>query len=156
MSLFAIEGTLTALGQCEFDNLIVVYAYIEITKATGERVLVEKVAVCSDVSARLRLGQEGEFFIDRIRQVAPAVRCQLWGLKSDGVTTLDSKDLRRRISAALLVQGILMLPLFGAGLLMIIPALIRLMASGPAERRKLFYGAESPSPNKQAHRVAHI
>jgi hypothetical protein len=91
MSLFAIEGTLTALGQHEFDNLVVVYAYIEITKSTGERVLVEKVGVCGDVAARLRLGQQGEFFVDRIRQSAPVMRCQLWGLKEEGVATIDSK-----------------------------------------------------------------
>ena len=152
MSLFAIEGTLTALGQSEFDNLIVVYAYIEITKPTGERVMVEKVAVCDDVSARLRLGQEGEFFVDRIRKAASSVRCQLWGLKADGVATLDSKDMRQRISAAQLTRGILMLPLFGIGILMFIPALMMLASY----RRRLFYGADCVAPNRQEHRVAHI
>ena len=49
-----------------------------------------------------------------------------------------------------------MLPAFGMGLLMIIPALMRLARSGSSDRRKLSYGADCPPRIRQEHQVAHI
>lgn len=72
MSLVLIPGTFTALWQSFFNNDIMIYAYVEISKPDRERVLIEKVAVCSDVASRLRLGHEGEFFIDRIFKTGSA------------------------------------------------------------------------------------
>lgn len=141
MGLISIEGTLSSIGQSKFDNDIIIYAYIEITKPSGERALVEKVAVCNDVAARLRLGQQGEFFIDRLFKNGPELRCQLWGLKADGTATLDSRNLRTPIMIMRILIGIPGILLFGLGLILIISSLIQLRTGGMMDRRRMFYGS---------------
>jgi hypothetical protein len=141
MTLFQINGTVTAIGQSEFDNVVTLYAYLEITEASGSRIAIEKVAVCSDVAARLRIGVSGEFFVDRMSRHS-GIRCQLWGIKTDGVAVLDSRDLRKRIAGLQLIWGLVLMPLAGIGLLLVVPALIRLAASGSEDRRRMFYGMD--------------
>lgn len=59
MNLFELEGTVTALGQCVFDNTGMIYAYITITDASGQRTMIEKVAVGNDIGAVLALDRAG-------------------------------------------------------------------------------------------------
>jgi hypothetical protein len=141
MSLFQINGTVTAIGQSVFDNVVTLYAYLEITEDSGQRVSIENVAVCSDVGARLRMGVSGEFFVDRISRNS-GIRCQLWAIKADGVAVLDSRDLRKRIATLQLMWGLVLTPFGGAGLFLVVPALFRLAASGSEDRRRMFYGTD--------------
>jgi hypothetical protein len=89
MGLFAINGTITAIGQSQFTSELTVYAYIEITEASGRRVTVERVAACNEADAALQLGLSGEFFFDKIFLFWRTYRCQLWGVQSDGLTVFD-------------------------------------------------------------------
>jgi len=141
MSLFHINGTVTAIGQSEFDNVVTLYAFLEITEASGRPISIEKVAVCSDVAARFKIGVSGEFFVDRISRHS-GIRCQLWGIKTNGVAVIDSRDLRKRIAALQLIWGLMLTPLAGIGLLLVLPALFRLAASGSEDRRRMFYGMD--------------
>jgi hypothetical protein len=141
MSLFQINGKVTAMGQSEFDNVVTLYSYIEITEDSGLRVTVEKVAVCNDVAAGLKMGASGEFFVDRISRHS-GIRCQLWGIKAEGVAVLDSRDLRKRIAALQLIWGLVLTPFGGVGLLLVVPALFRLARSGSQNRRRMFYGTD--------------
>lgn len=147
MSLFEIEGTITSIGQSEFDNDGTVYAYIEITDASGVRTLVEKVAVMNDVNSRLHLGLTGSFFVDRIFQFSK-VRCQLWGLKTAELAIMDRKNIRARMTTARFIMGIATLPFFGFGLLWIANAIWHLVLLSANDRTKMFgnsYSMASPS-----------
>jgi hypothetical protein len=141
MTLFQINGTVTAIGQSEFDNVVTLYAYLEITEDSGRLISIENVAVCSDVGARLRMGVSGEFFVDRISRHS-GIRCQLWGIKTDGVAVLDTRDLRKRIASLQLIWGLVLTPFAGIGLLLVVPALFRLAASGSEDRSRMFYGTD--------------
>ena len=144
MSLFSIKGTVTAIGQSQFDNALTIYAYLEITEASGRRVSIDKVAVCNDVAASLRLGQSSEFFVDRIFCYSQTCRCQLWGIKADGIATFDSIDIRKRVSFWQLVLGIMLTPVLGWVCLSFCPhALIRILTLSFADRRRMFYGSNS-------------
>lgn len=155
MSLFAIEGTVTAVGQSLFDNDVTIYAYIEITETSGRRVMVEKVGVCNDVATVFRAGMSGEFFVDRL-QSSRLFRCQLWGIKSEGREIFDSTDAREKIAIAQLIYGLLLTPLFGLGLLVAIPALFRLLQCITGARRRMFYGTANvmtAAPRQQVMRI---
>jgi hypothetical protein len=141
MTLFQIHGTITAIGQSVFDNVVTLYAYLEITDDSGRLISIENVAVCSDVGARLRMGVSGEFFVDRISRQS-GIRCQLWGIKADGVAVLDSRDLRKRIATLQLLWGIVLTPFGGVGLILLVPALFRLAASSSQDRSRMFYGSD--------------
>jgi hypothetical protein len=45
-----------------------IYAYITITDASGQRTMIEKVAVCNDIGAVLAVGQSGRFYVEPIIQ----------------------------------------------------------------------------------------
>jgi hypothetical protein len=142
MSLFSIKGTVTAIGQSQFDNSITFYAYLEITEPSGRRIKIDQVAVCNDIASALRLGQSGEFFVDRIFRFSKTYRCQLWGIKSDGVATIDSIDIRKRVAGLQFVLGILTIPIFGLGLLLAVPALFKILSLGAYNRNQMFYGSD--------------
>jgi hypothetical protein len=78
---------------------------LEVAAASGRRALIEKVAVCNEVVARRQVGMTGEFFVDQIFQFSQSFRCQLFGIKADGVAVLDSRDSERR-SEGFLPRGI--------------------------------------------------
>lgn len=143
MGLFSISGTVTAVGQSVFNNDIAIYAYIEITEASGRRVSVEKVAVCNDAASELQLGGAGEFFFDKIAVFDARFRCQLWGAKTDTAAVFDRRDIRKVFIGHNLLAGIVLLPLFGLGLLWLVPGLASLFVvlSGEVDRKKLFYGS---------------
>ena len=79
--LFSIKGSVTKIGQSEFNNNAELFAYIEITEPSGRRVMIEKVVISNDVGAAFAMGVAGEFFIDRMLKSGP-VRIQLWGIKT--------------------------------------------------------------------------
>jgi len=143
MGLFSISGTVTAIGQSLFNNDIAVYAYIEITEASGRRVSVEKVAVFNDAASGLQLGGTGEFFFDKMTFFDARFRCQLWGVKSDATAVFDRRDLRKRFIGRSLVAGVVLLPVVGIGLLWLLPGVANLCAvlSGGVDRKRLFYGS---------------
>ena len=143
MSLFSIEGTVTAVGKSQFDNALTIYAYPEITEASGRRVSIDKVAVCNDVSASFRLGQSGVFFVDRIFRSWPTYRCQLWGIKADGIATFDSIDMRKQAAFWQPSLGGMLLPFFGLGLVLLLPALVRILTPPSVSRGEMFYGSDS-------------
>ncbi|MET4195069.1 hypothetical protein ABIB89_007699 [Bradyrhizobium sp. JR3.12] len=93
MNLFEVEGTVTALGQNVFDNNVMIYAYIAITDVSGRRTLIEKVAVCNDIGAVLELGQSRHFYLDRLFNSNNTLRCQLWGLRADGLAVVDRHNI---------------------------------------------------------------
>jgi hypothetical protein len=142
MSLFSISGTVTALGQSAFTNDLTIFAYLEITEASGRRVSIEKVAVCNDVMARLELGAAGEFFVDRIFRFSQSFRCQLFGIKTDGVAVLDRRDLRKRTIVAQLILGLALTPVFGIGLLLVVPNLLKALTLFTLDRHATFYGPD--------------
>jgi hypothetical protein len=154
MSLFSIKGAVTAIGQSQFNNAITIYAYLEITEPSGRRVKIDQVAVCNDVAAAFRLGQSGEFFVDRIFRYSRTYRCQLWGIKADGIATLDSIDIRKRVSFGQFVLGIMLIPVFGLGFLLIIPPLIRLLTLSAVDRRQMFYGSDPAEAQRLSHQQA--
>lgn len=142
MSLSAISGTVTAVGQSVFTNDLTVFAYLEITEASGRRVSIEKVAVCNDVMARLELGATGEFFLDRIFRFSQSFRCQLFGIKTGGVAVLDRRDLRKRTIVAQLILCLALTPLFGIGLVLVVPNLLKAVTLFTLDRRATFYGPD--------------
>jgi hypothetical protein len=142
MSLFSISGTVTAIGQSEFTNDLTIFAYLEIAKASGCRVSIEKVAVCNDVVARLQLGATGEFFVDRIFRFSQTFRCQLFGIKTGGVAVLDRRDLRKRTIVAQLILGLALTPVFGIGLVLVVPNLVKALTLFTLDRRAMFDGPD--------------
>jgi hypothetical protein len=156
MGLFAIKGQVTAIGQSVFDNTLTIYAYVEITAVSGQRVMIEKVAVCNDISAALHMGLSGEFFVDRLFRLSQDLRCQLWGIKTDGTAVFDSRNLRVRIGVVKLMYGLLLTPIFGLGLLLIVPSLLLLLGCLSGNRRQMFYGSDNTVAQPQERRVVRI
>jgi hypothetical protein len=141
MNLFKLTGTVTALGQSIFDNDVAVYAYVEITDREGGRTMIEKVAVCNDVAAAFGVGCSGSFYIDRLFTGASAIRCQLFGVRTDRVAVFDRVDLREKTGLIKVGLGILTLPIIGLGLLLLLPGIHLLWLSAQHDRRKFFYKA---------------
>lgn len=143
MGLFSISGTVTAIGQSLFNSDLAIYAYVEITEASGRRVNVEKVAVCNDAATQLQLGSTGEFFFDKMYVLGGRFRCQLWGIKSESMAVLDRHDVRKLFIGHHIVLGIVLLPFFCIGLFWLLPGLASLwtVLSGGADRKGLFFGS---------------
>jgi hypothetical protein len=154
MSLFSIIGTVTAIGQSVFNNDLTIFAYVEITEATGRRVSIEKVAVCNDIMACLEIGAVGEFFVDRIFKFSKNFRCQMFGIKSNGVAVLDKRNLRTRTIIAQLIFGLALTPLFGVGLLLVVPSLFKAITFVTHDRHAKFYGADSEYARRLAQQQA--
>lgn len=139
MSLFELEGTLTAIGQNVFSNDGVLYAYLEVTAGDGRRTLIEKVGVCNDVGSQLAVGISGRFYVDRFFRSGP-LRSQLWGLKTDRVSIVDDTDLRKTIAAAQIMKGIPAILIFGLGLFLIASGIGLLVQSARYNRNNFFWG----------------
>lgn len=146
MSLFELEGTITAIGQSIFDNDGAVYAYLEITDQTGGRTTVDKVAVCNDVGAVLAIGLSGQFFVDRILRSSGPLRCQLWGIKTDRLAILDRKNLRRQIGLYNILRGIATIPILGLGFILIASGIRQLILADRYDRNRAFHGSAVPPP----------
>lgn len=142
MSLLTIKGTVTALGQSQFDNVVTIYAYIEITEPSGRRIQIEKVAVANDTAAQLDMGSIGEFFFDRMFVYGRRYHYQLWGIKAENMAVMDRVDARKMVMIHHIVLGTLLLP-FVIGAFWLLPGLGHLVTilSGSVNRDRLFYGA---------------
>lgn len=147
MGLYRLEGTISRLGQCEFDNDIVVYAYIEFVDAHGQRTLVKKVAVCVDIQAAIGEGVDGTFYFDELFVSGRRYLCQLWGLRNAERSILDGADLRRILAIVHLVRGILFTPVFAVGLPDLIAGVGQTwsLMSGSAVREKFFVRNDAAS-----------
>lgn len=154
MSLFELEGTITAIGQSVFDNDIAVYAYLEIIDPAGGRTMVEKVAVCNDVGAVLAVGLSGQFFVDRMFRSSGALRCQLWGVRTERVAVLDRRNLRTQIGLLNILRGIATIPVLGLGFILIASGIRLLILSEQHDRNRCFYrGAIPPALPVDAVRI---
>jgi hypothetical protein len=153
--LFEVEGTITAIGQSIFDNNGTIYAYIEITDDSGVRTVVEKVAVLNDVNSRLHLGLRGSFFVDRIYEFSSKLRCQLWGIKADGMVVVDRKNIRAQTATIRFIMGIATLPLFGLGLVWIVNAVWHVILLCANDRNKMLGNSQGmmPTPLPQTVRI---
>src|ERR1700694_1265804 len=140
MSLFAVKGAVTTVGQSMLDNDVELFAYIEITEPSGQRVMIEKIAVCNDVRAIFRMGMSGQFFVDRIFRSGD-LRCQLWGIKSGEREIFDRKNLRMQIALLQFFNGLIRIPILGLGLFIALPALVSLSRCIGRPRSRMFYGA---------------
>lgn len=108
--------------------------------------MIEKMGVFNDVGAVLAQGLTGRFYVDRILNGAGGLRCQLFGIRSDRAVVLDSKDLRKRIAALRLIDGIAMLPVLGLGLIFLVQGIILMVHCERHDRRRSFYGGSVPPP----------
>lgn len=143
MSLLNIKGTITAYGQSVVDNVMTIYAYIEITEPSGRRIQIDKVAVANDTAAVFALGGVGEFFLDKMFVYGRRYHYQLWGIKAENVAVIDRVDARRLVALHHIVLGTLLLPIGGIGAFWLFPGLAHMVAilSGSVNRDRLFYGS---------------
>ncbi|CEG09233.1 MAG: hypothetical protein J0G33_05555 [Afipia felis] len=143
MGLFNIAGTVTALGQSQFDNIHTVYAYIEITEPSGRRVQIDKVAVCNDTAALLAMETSGEFFFDKMFVYGRRYHCQLWGIKSDNMAVMDRTNVRIMVMWHHIILGLLLMPIGFLGSFWLFPGLGHLITilSGRVNRQERFYGS---------------
>ncbi len=153
--LFSVKGTVTTVGQSLFDNNGEIFAYIEVTESSGRRVMIEKVAIHNDIRMIFQMGLTGEFFVDRIFR-SGQVRCQLWGIKTGDREIFDRKNLRLYSGLSHLMYGLVIIPIFGLGLILVIPAALRLCRCIGAPRRRMFYGSgvsRMRAPQQQVMRI---
>jgi hypothetical protein len=143
MSLLSITGTVTAVGQSQFDNNLTVYAYLEITESSGRRCLIEKVAVCNETNASVQPGSAGQFFFEKMFVYGRRFHCQMWGIKSNDLAVFDRHNLRTVVTTHHILFGLFLLPVGGLGAFWLLPGLASLMTMlrGGANRRALFYGS---------------
>ncbi|MBR1225221.1 hypothetical protein JQ600_09855 [Bradyrhizobium sp. AUGA SZCCT0176] len=146
MNLFKVEGTVTALGQNVFDNNVMIYAYVVVTDASGRRTMIEKVAVCNDVGAVLELGINGRFYVDRLFNGNNVFRCQLWGVRADGLAVIDRHNLRLKTGLFKIVYGILTIPIFGIGLMLLFGGIRLLALNFQNDRQQMFKEGEGRLP----------
>src|SRR5258708_1938223 len=78
MALFCERGTISRLGQSEFNNDFCIYAFIEISTPEGERRLLKKIIVFSDMHAAMDVGMEGQFFFDDVFVHGRRYLAQFW------------------------------------------------------------------------------
>jgi hypothetical protein len=153
--LFAVSGSVTTIGQSEYNNNAQKFAYIEITEPSGRRVMIEKVVVSNDTGAIFAMGVTGKFFVDRVFRSGD-LRCQLWGIKTHDREILDRKNLRLQVSLVQLMYGLVTIPVFGLGLLLAIPALVRLFGCIGEPRQRMFYGSGVSHAPTSAEQVVRI
>jgi len=153
MGLYRISGTITRLGQCEFDNDYEIYAYVEVTGTIGRRTLVKKVAVFADIGSSIHQGLDGDFYFDEVFVPGGRAHCQLWGIRAPDRCVIDSVDLRANMMRFNLLCGILFTPVFGAGLVRLIAGIAQMISilTGAADRQRYFDTAidgpgDGPSP----------
>ncbi|PZA10770.1 hypothetical protein DNX69_15595 [Rhodopseudomonas palustris] len=140
MGLYALEGTITQFGQCQVDNDLVVYAYIEVVDAAGLRTLIKKVAVGVDVQALIEPGMEGTFFIDEFFVVGRRILSQLWGVSTTERDVIDSANLRTMLAASNMFRGIVFTPLMGLGIPYLLAGIGQCwsLIDGSGNRRRYF------------------
>lgn len=147
-----MKGTVTALGQSQFDNVVTIYAYIEITEASGRRIQIDKVAVANDAGTLLAMGSVGEFFFDKMFVYGRRYHYQLWGIKAENMVVMDRVDARKMVTIHHIIFGTLLLPIGGLGVFWLLPGLGHLvtMLSGRVHRDRFFFGS-NPAEIRRLH-----
>lgn len=140
MGLYLLRGTISQLGQCEFNNDLVIYAYIEIIDETGARTLVKKVAIAVDVQAVIEPGTHGAFFIDDVFVPGRNILCQLWGVSTEDREVIDHVNLRNILATANMFRGIIFTPVLGIGLPHLVAGIGQTwsLLNGTANRHRFF------------------
>lgn len=141
MGLYSLNGTISKFGQCEFDNDLVIYAFVEIVDAEGARTLVKKVAVCVDIQAAVGEGTTGEFFFDAVFVFGRRYLCQFWGIKTAERSVTDGANFRAILAPTNLILGIFLTPLFGYGLPRLIAGIGQSwsLLDGSGDRKSFFH-----------------
>lgn len=141
MGLYALKGTISQFGQCEVDNDLIVYAYIEVVDAAGRRTLVKKVAVSVDVQAVIELGLEGTFFFDEVFVVGRRILSQLWGASTSDRDVIDTTNLRTILAVTNMLRGIVFTPVLGLGIPYLLAGIGQTwsLIDGSANRRRYFH-----------------
>ena len=142
MGLFFLNGTISRLGQSEFNNDITIYAFIEIVDAAGARTLLKKVAVAVDVEAAIDQGVTGQFYFDEVFVFGRRYLSQFWGVRTATHSVIDGTNFRKMLAVANLFQGVLLTPLFGYGLPCLIAGIGQAwsLIDGSADRDGFFRG----------------
>lgn len=140
MGLHSLTGTISRLGQSEFNNDIQIYAFIEITDAQGVQTLLKKVAVGVDVEAAIGQGVAGQFYFDDVFVFGRRYLCQFWAAKTATHSVVDGTNFRKMLAVANLFQGVLLTPLFGYGLPCLIAGIGQTWSlfDGSGDREKFF------------------
>lgn len=140
MGLYALKGRISQFGQCEVDNDLVVYAYIEVVDTAGLRTLVKKVAVGVEVQAVIEPGIEGTFFLDDLFVTGRRILCQLWGVSTTERDVIDSANLRNILAASNMLRGIVFTPLLGLGIPYLLAGIGQTwsLLDGSGNRRRYF------------------
>lgn len=144
MGLFKISGTVTAIGQSEFNNHHTLYAFIELVEPTGRRVMVQNVWVGNQVLATMNVGAEGEFCFDKFFAASKGLVSQLWGVKTSGGLVSFDRNMRTPLTFVHLALGIVLLPFGGVGMVFLVfalPQLVKLIGMIGA-RERMFYGQD--------------
>ena len=84
--------------------------------------------------------------MDRLFARGNTLRCQLWGLKADGVAVIDRENVRSKVGWMRVVHGILTVPVFGIGLLLIFSGIRLLAADSGNDRQRMFEGKPGRLP----------
>ena len=144
MGLYSLNGTITRLGQSEFNNDVTIYAFIEITDSKGARTLIKKVAVAVDVQAAIGEGVAGQFYFDDVFVFGRRYLCQFWGVRTATHSIVDGANFRKMLAVFNLIWGILLTPLFGYGLPCLIAGIGQSwsLLTGSADRDGCFRGPE--------------
>ena len=148
MGLYSLSGTISRIGQSEFDNDVVNYAFIEIVDAEGRRKLVKKVAVCVDVQAAIGEGVTGEFFFDAVFVFGRRYLCQFWAVRTAERSVVDGTNFRAILAPVNLIAGIILTPFFGYGLPRLIAGIGQLWSilTGSADRKRFFVEGQIAAP----------
>ncbi|MEH2476233.1 hypothetical protein V1281_002598 [Nitrobacteraceae bacterium AZCC 2161] len=128
MGLFSISGTIASIGQSTFNESRQVYAFIEIVDGAKNRFMVERVVVSNDINSNVSPGLQGVFFFDQMHGGAK-FKSQLWGVKSSNWIMVDRQNIRKWVNASNIICGTLLLPLFGVGLISLLPALSQVISA---------------------------
>ena len=142
MGLYSLSGTITRLGQSEFNNDGTIYAFIEITDTDGLRTLLKKIAVGVDVEAAIGQGVVGQFYFDEVFVFGRRYLSQFWGVKTATHNVVDGTHFRKILAIANLLQGVLLTPFFGYGLPCLIAGIGQAwsLIDGSADRDAFFRG----------------
>jgi hypothetical protein len=156
MGLYRLRGRLTQLGQCQFDNETIIYAYVEIVGADGSRSLVKRVAVCTDVSSGLHEGMEGEFYFDKLFVFGRSIYCQLWGFETAERRIVDSVNMRSAVTRGNLIFGILFTPVLAIGSTHLVAGLgqLAILLTGSVSRRKFLRSLEAATARSTGSEIA--
>lgn len=155
MTTTICSGTVTALGQVEFNMLQATYAYIEVQRTDGRILRAENVVVLNEAATLLEIGVEGRFFFDSARLKAGTIR-QLFGIqRTDGRWAYDRMQVRVLAAIQNIVIGVLLLFVF-VGIPILVMGLLQLLYSVGMDRLRQdeFFGESGSAARSATNRQA--